>query len=130
MEGVVEVEKELLTVMGRFEKISGKEYFRCPSLPDVLSSIDDVLSLMHQHNKKEDDRKLSVVEDAVLNLLLSAQKEGLQVALLEIRNKVNISLSTTQRCVNRLLAKGLITKDYITIKGFCKRVVYTVSGQW
>lgn len=119
-----EIEKELISFMSTWEKAGGKEYFRCDSLNEVLRGIEGIVSNNLCPHIEPDQERLSLVENAVLSALFDAHKKGLHLFLTEISDKVNVSLSTTKRCIHRLLVKGKIKKEYKHIRGFCKQAVY------
>jgi hypothetical protein len=119
-----DIEKELIAFMGAWDKVGGKEYFHCDSLNEVLKGIADIVTNNLCTHIDIDQERLSLVENAVLSTLFDAQKKGLHLFLTEISDKVNVSLSTTKRCIHRLLVKGKIKKEYKHIRGFCKQAVY------
>ena len=119
-----EVEKELILFMETWDRAGGKEYFHCSSLSEVLLGIEYIISNFQHTNIKTEQERLSMVENTVLFVLRDAQKDGLQLLLTEIGDRANISLSTTQRCMRRLLVKGKIKKEYKHIRSFCKQAVY------
>lgn len=119
-----EVEKELILFMETWDKAGGKEYFRCSSLSEVLIGIEDTISNFQHINIEAGQERLSMVENTVLSVLRDAHRKGRQLLLKEIGDIANISLSTTRRCMGRLLAKGKIKKGYKHVRGFCKQAVY------
>lgn len=118
------IERELIMFMETWDKAGGKEYFRCSSLEEVLRGIEYTINNFQHTAAETEKERLSMVENTVLSVLRDAHRKGRQLLLTEIGDISNISLSTTKRCMDRLLAKGKIKKGYKHVRGFCKQAVY------